>query len=137
MLEHTQEGQHAVRSSLSRMQVVLYIDGVRIGEASASGDTPHHIIHRLCEIDMDMAGDMQQSAQQGVGFKLKLPELQQGRHEVQLLFCTIPKRGCAKAQKCCLALWQYCSISRFSSQAVHLKKPPKNHTMPFSLSRKF
>ncbi len=66
-------------------QVVLYVDGVRIGEAAASGDTPHHIIHRLCEIDMDMAGDMQQPAQQGVGFTLKLPELQQGRHEVR--FC--------------------------------------------------
>jgi len=65
--------------------VVLYVDGVRIGEAAASGDTPHHIIHRLCEIDMDMAGDMQQPAQQGVGFTLKLPELQQGRHEVR--FC--------------------------------------------------
>ena len=64
------------------MQVVLYVDGVRVGEAAASGDTPHHIIHRLCEIDMDMAGDMQQPAQQGVGFTLKLPELQQGRHEV-------------------------------------------------------
>ena len=63
------------------MQVVLYIDGVRIGEASADGDTPHHIIHRLCEIDMDLAGSMQQPAQQGVGFSLKLPELQQGRHE--------------------------------------------------------
>ncbi len=34
---------------------------------------------------MDMAGDMQQPAQQGVGFTLKLPELQQGRHEVR--FC--------------------------------------------------
>ncbi len=65
------------------MQVVLYVDGVRVGEAAASGDTPHHIIHRLCEIDMDMAGDMQQPAQQGVGFTLKLPELQQGRHEVR------------------------------------------------------
>ena len=73
------------------MQVVLYVDGVRVGEASASGDTPHHIIHRLCEIDMDMAGDMQQNtASQGVGFKLKLPELQHGRHEVcaqGLLLC--------------------------------------------------
>lgn len=64
------------------VQVVLYVDGVRVGEAAASGDTPHHIIHRLCEIDMDMAGDMQQPTQQGVGFTLKLPELQQGRHEV-------------------------------------------------------
>lgn len=73
------------------MQVVLYVDGVKVGEASASGDTPHHIIHRLCEIDMDMAGDMQHNAaSQGVGFKLKLPELQHGRHEVgfeRLLLC--------------------------------------------------
>ena len=67
------------------VQVVLYVDGVKVGEASASGDTPHHIIHRLCEIDMDMAGDMQHNtASQGVGFKLKLPDLQHGRHEVCL-----------------------------------------------------
>lgn len=66
------------------MQVVLYVDGVKVGEASASGDTPHHIIHRLCEIDMDMAGNMQNTASQGVGFKLKLPELEHGRHEVCL-----------------------------------------------------
>lgn len=72
------------------MQVVLYVDGVRIGEAAASGDTPHHIIHRLCEIDMDMAGDMQQPAQQGVGFTLKLPELQQGRHEVRSCYSLSP-----------------------------------------------
>ena len=43
----------------------MYVDGVRIGEASAAGDTPHHIIHRLCEVDMDLAGSMQQPAQQG------------------------------------------------------------------------
>ena len=78
------------------MQVVLYIDGVRIGEASADGDTPHHIIHRLCEIDMDLAGSMQQPAQQGVGFNLKLPELQQGRHEASHLspmFCLFSLHG--------------------------------------------
>lgn len=63
---------------------MLYVDGVKVGEASASGDTPHHIIHRLCEIDMDMAGNMQNTASQGVGFKLKLPELEHGRHEVCL-----------------------------------------------------
>ena len=60
---------------------MLYVDGIRIGEASADGDTPHHIIHRLCEIDMDLAGATQQPVQQGVGFSLKLPDLQQGRHE--------------------------------------------------------
>ncbi len=76
------------------MQVVLYVDGVRIGEAAASGDTPHHIIHRLCEIDMDMAGDMQQPAQQGVGFTLKLPELQQGRHEVRFCYSLSPPWFC-------------------------------------------
>lgn len=80
----TVSGWACLRGQLEKpLQVVLYVDGVRIGEAAASGDTPHHIIHRLCEIDMDMAGDMQQPAQQGVGFTLKLPELQQGRHEIR------------------------------------------------------
>ena len=69
------------------VQVVLYVDGIRVGAVSATGDTPHHIIHRLCEIDMDMAANLQQPSQQqqGVGFTLKLPELQQGRHEVSYI----------------------------------------------------
>ena len=65
------------------MQVQVYVDNVKVGEVVASKETPHHIVHRLCELDMHIAGDMEQpSAQEGVGFELKLPELSQGKHEV-------------------------------------------------------
>jgi len=57
---------------------------VKVGEAVASKETPHHIVHRLCELDMHIAGDMEQPAlQEGVGFELRLPELTQGKHEIR------------------------------------------------------
>lgn len=65
------------------MQVMLYVDGVSVGEVSASGETPHHIIHRLCELDLHLGSEMEQPVQQqGVGFRLKLPGLNPGKHEV-------------------------------------------------------
>lgn len=65
------------------MQVQIYVDNVEVGEALASIATPHHIVHRLCELDMHIAGDMGKTGlQQGVGFEFKLPELPQGRHQV-------------------------------------------------------
>lgn len=81
------------------IQVVLYVDGIRVGTVSATSDTPHHIIHRLCEIDMDMAANLQQPGQQqqGVGFTLKLPELQHGRHEVRAFLDRIG--SCTALQK--------------------------------------
>ena len=65
-------------------QVVVYVDGVRVGEAVASLETPHHIIHRLCELDLARNELEQPPQQQGVGWSLRLPQLQQGRHEVPL-----------------------------------------------------
>lgn len=60
------------------------MDGTRVGDALASEETPHHIIHRLCELDLAVS-DLQQPPQQmGVGFRLKLPNLMQGKHEVPL-----------------------------------------------------
>lgn len=68
------------------MQVLVYVDGFLVGEVAAKGDTPHHIIHRLCDLDMNLENEMEQpTPQQGVGFALKLPELHSGRHEVLLL----------------------------------------------------
>ena len=64
-------------------QVVVYVDGVRVGEAQASEETPHHIIHRLCELDLAVSDLQQPPQQQGVGFRLRLPTLMQGKHEVR------------------------------------------------------
>lgn len=73
------------------LQVQIFVDNVRVGDALASVATPHHIVHRLCELDMHIAGDMGRTGlQQGVGFEFKLPELPQGRHEVHLP-CLDPK----------------------------------------------
>ena len=67
-----------------RAQVLVYVDGVKVGEAVASGETPHHIVHRLCELDMHISGEMESpSLQRGVGFSLSLPELPEGKHEVR------------------------------------------------------
>ena len=63
-------------------QVVLYVDGTRVGEAQAAEETPHHIIHRLCELDLAVSDLQQPPQQKGVGFRLKLPNLMQGKHEV-------------------------------------------------------
>lgn len=68
-------------------QVAVYVDGVRVGVAPASGETPHHIIHRLCELDLARSELEQPPQQVGVGFRLRLPDLQQGRHEVRR--CTV------------------------------------------------
>ena len=64
-------------------QVVVYVDGVRVGEAQASEETPHHIIHRLCELDLAVSDLQQPPQQQGVGFRLRLPMLMQGKHEAR------------------------------------------------------
>ena len=64
-------------------QVVVYVDGTRVGEALASEETPHHIIHRLCELDLAVSDLQQPPQQKGVGFRLKLPNLMQGKHEVR------------------------------------------------------
>ena len=65
-------------------QVAVYVDGVRVGVAPASGETPHHIIHRLCELDLARSELEQPPQQVGVGFRLRLPDLRQGRHEARL-----------------------------------------------------
>ena len=63
----------------------MYVDGRKVGEAPAVGATPHHIIHRLCEIDLTLGERAQQPPQQqmGVGFHLKLPMLTAGKHEAR------------------------------------------------------
>ena len=66
------------------LQVEIYVDGVKVGQATASGETPHHIVHRMCELDLHFSTEMEQPAlQQGVGFKLELPDLSKGKHEVR------------------------------------------------------
>lgn len=64
-------------------QVVVYVDGVRVGQALALEETPHHIIHRLCELDLAVSDLEQPPQQKGVGFRLKLPSLMEGKHEVR------------------------------------------------------
>ena len=66
------------------LQVEIYVDGVKVGQATASRETPHHIVHRMCELDLHFTSEMEQPAlQQGVGFKLELPDLSEGKHEVR------------------------------------------------------
>ncbi|KAK9807182.1 hypothetical protein WJX73_004899 [Symbiochloris irregularis] len=70
--------------AVTSLQVRLFVDGVSVGEVTATAKTPHHIIHRLCELDLQMGSEMEQPVQQqGVGFQLALPNLNPGRHEVR------------------------------------------------------
>ncbi|KAK9842558.1 hypothetical protein WJX81_006050 [Elliptochloris bilobata] len=75
------------------LQVAVYVDGVRVGVAPASGETPHHIIHRLCELDLARSELEQPPQQVGVGFRLRLPDLQQGRHEVRAFVRNVEGTG--------------------------------------------
>ncbi|CAL5227666.1 g10673 [Coccomyxa viridis] len=77
-------GWACLRGYLARpLQVVVYVDGTRVGEALASEETPHHIIHRLCELDLAVSDLQQPPQQKGVGFRMKLPSLMQGKHEIR------------------------------------------------------
>ncbi|CAL8462361.1 g1894 [Coccomyxa elongata] len=78
------------------LEVVVYIDGVRVGEALALEETPHHIIHRLCELDLAVSELEQPPRQKGVGFRLKLPTLTEGKHEVRAFVKN--KEGMAKQE---------------------------------------
>ena len=73
------------------------MDGTRVGEAQAAEETPHHIIHRLCELDLAVSDLQQPPQQKGVGFRLKLPNLMQGKHEVHSSHL-VPARGLLSLQ---------------------------------------
>lgn len=57
------------------------MDGKKIAELPASGGVTHHIIRRLCglEVEVDQADEAI-----GVGFELRLPELTEGKHEAKI-----------------------------------------------------
>ena len=66
------------------MQVLVYVDGILVGEGTADKETPHHIVHRLCELDAVLQSATQQAQQQvGVGFRVPLPALTPGSHQVR------------------------------------------------------
>jgi len=81
--------------------VSVYVDGVHVGDAEASGPTPHPLVHRLCSSSAGdsgsgvstggkkgsvlAAGTMPASSGglTGVGWTVRLPPLPQGRHELR------------------------------------------------------
>ena len=78
------------------MQVLVYVDGILVGEGTADRETPHHIVHRLCELDAVLQSATQQAAQQiGVGFRVPLPALTPGSHQVRPCgLCRRRRRRC-------------------------------------------
>lgn len=64
----------------------IYVDNIKVGEVVAEEATPHHVVHRLCQLDTRFNAGQDQAAEAGVGFKLQLPELKEGKHEVCLMF---------------------------------------------------
>ena len=102
------------------LPVFLYVDGVRVGEVLAGGETPHEIVHRLCGRDADAAGKKKggggsdsgsassstssssssssstaaaDASVVGVGFSFTLPPLPQGRHELRAFLGDPHRRG--------------------------------------------
>ena len=61
-------------------QVLLYVDGVKVGETSGGEKTPHLMINRLCEGE---TSDSDGSVSARLGFRHQLPPLPAGRHEVR------------------------------------------------------
>ena len=61
-------------------QVLLYVDGVKVGQTSGGEKTPHLLINRLCEGE---TSESDGSASRMLGFRHALPPLTPGRHEVQ------------------------------------------------------
>jgi hypothetical protein len=87
------------------LRVSVYVDGVHVGDAEASGPTPHPLVHRLCSTASaggknTRGGGPNKAASSilaadagttppagpgasGVGWTVRLPPLPQGRHEVR------------------------------------------------------
>jgi hypothetical protein len=70
-------------------QVLLYVDGVKVGETSGGEKTPHLMINRLCEGE---TSDSDGSVSARLGFRHQLPPLPSGRHEVRHCDFTISSK---------------------------------------------
>mmetsp|Transcript_13969 Transcript_13969/g.42127 ORF Transcript_13969/g.42127 Transcript_13969/m.42127 type:complete len:589 (-) Transcript_13969:1356-3122(-) len=69
-----------------RVQVTVYVDGVKVGTAAGGAPTPHLLISRLCEGE---TSESDGTASALLGWRQALPPLPPGRHEVRA-FLTIP-----------------------------------------------
>jgi len=95
--------------------VSVYVDGVHVGDAEASGPTPHPLVHRLCSAQAGgvaagrggagppkkgesvlAAAAASAGALVGVGWTVRLPPLPQGRHELTA-FTANPARTARQA----------------------------------------
>lgn len=62
------------------VQLLVYVDGVAVGETATGEPTPHLLINRLCE---GQTSESDPGASQTLGFSLELPPLQHGRHQAR------------------------------------------------------
>lgn len=86
-------------------QVYIYVDGAFVGEAVATADTPHQVVDRLCgaaAADKSGGGASHDApthpATSGVGFRVPLPPLSPGRHDVRA-FVARPGAARSSAQE--------------------------------------
>jgi hypothetical protein len=70
---------HTVMCLATATQVLIYVDGVKVGETSGGEQTPHLMINRLCEGE---TSDSDGSVSTRLGFRQQLPPLPPGRHQV-------------------------------------------------------
>jgi hypothetical protein len=71
---------HDLFDPVPATQVLIYIDGVKVGETSGGQKTPHLMINRMCEGE---TSDSDGSISTRLGFRHQLPPLPSGRHEVR------------------------------------------------------
>jgi len=62
--------------------VLVYVDGIKVGQTAGGEKTPHLLINRLCEGE---TSDSDGSTSAALGFRHQLPPLPPGRHEVRIV----------------------------------------------------
>ena len=63
--------------------MLVYVDGVLVGETATGEPTPHLLINRLCE---GQTSESDAAASRALGFRMELPPLQHGRHEARTTY---------------------------------------------------
>ena len=67
--------------------MLVFVDGVLVGETTTGEPTPHLLINRLCE---GQTSESDAAASRALGFRMELPPLQHGRHEARSPQCRTP-----------------------------------------------
>ena len=85
--------------SAPAVQLLVYVDGVLVAETSTGDPTPHLLINQLCE---GQTSESDPGASQALGFRLELPPLQHGRHQVRVEGFDLNGGSSGSSSACCI-----------------------------------